>query len=283
MMSFAHGKPETRRDDSNPSAPPSYMRYVDYGDFPRPDEVVLFQLRMDTWYFRELEDLGRMPLGNGPITKESGVAQALGSYIAGFKEAFAGLFRLNTQDSYFGVQLASDQFAEQFAARLPERKVIDGVSTHFAVWAALRDWQGAIQHQWMTGVGNFWLSARRNTAAGSEDLNTPRSWSARVIVGVGSLFRPDSQQALTHIRTVWEDLRQQHPEVTSFADMPESDDLEGPLGITLTEVPPGTPSDNRELAALNLPRLQAAVARWEQITGHSFEWAEPFAPLARGG
>jgi hypothetical protein len=279
MMTFSHGKRETTRDDSNSSAPPAYTSYAGHVYFQYPDAVPLFQLRMDTWYYSELEDLGRIRLGAGPITRDSGVAQALGIYITGFKDAFAGLFRLDSRDSYFGVRIDSEQFAEQFAAQLPERQVIDGVIAHFDVWAAVRDSQGAIQHQWITGVGNLWLSARGKTQQGGEHPDTLLSWSAHVMLGVGSLFRPDNQQALRHARTLWKDLRQRYPDSMSFADAQESEGLEEPSIITLAEVPPGTSSDNRDLCALNLPRLQVAVARWEQITGYPFAWAEPFKQL----
>ncbi len=279
----------SRHDDRNESwnasrsrAFAAYPGYVNYGYFQHPENVPLFQLRMDTWYFSELEDMGRIRLGDGPIAREDGVAETLAAHMTGFRESFDGVFRLDPQDTYFGVRLDSERLAEQLDNLLPEKHTIRGIIAHFDIWAALRDEGGEVLHQWIPGVGNLWLSTQRHgpTRPSNEYPDTTRSWSAHVMLGIGSLFRSDSQQTLMHARDLWKWLRQRYPDLTCFTDAPESKGLDAEdIVITLADSPPGTPSDNRELSALNLPQLQAAVAHWERVTRHPFEWAEPFKQL----
>jgi hypothetical protein len=241
---------------------------------------------MDTWYYDELEDLGRIRLGDGPITVAAGVVRSLAAHLAGFREAFAGLFRLDQSDRYMGIPIASEHLAEQLASRLPESHVIRGMIAHFDIWAAVRAEGGAIQHQWIPGVGNLWLSTQEQLQPPPSSVSPPvpapaqsQPWSAHVMLGVGSLFRPDNQQTLINARVLWKRLRQQNPQATCFTDLSEDETVTESLVFTLADPPPGTPADNRELAALNLPRLQTAIIRWEQITGQPFKWAEPFKRL----
>jgi hypothetical protein len=58
---------------------------------------------------------------------------------------------------------------------------------------------------------------------------------------------------------------------TATVDLGESSPAK--LIVALADPPSGTPSDNRDLYEFNTPRLRAAIAKWEQATGHPFQWA----------
>lgn len=281
-------------DHINDKGPPlpqdTYQRYVNYGYFQRPEQATPLHLRLDTWYYLGFADMGTMHFGVGPVFSEAGGVEAVANYLSDFREAFNDLFQLDPQSIYRGaaggVLLNSPTFVKQLAAQLTSGSRLGGTVAHFNVRALVRDDEGHVVQQWLTG-GDIWLYANRiekkRPAYEVEDAEE-WAWSMKVILEPGSLFRPNNQQALSHVRSVWKRLRQRYPEVTCFADAPESEGLDAePDIVTLAEPPLGTPSDNRELSALNLPQLQAAVTHWEHITGRPFEWAEPFRKLGLPG
>lgn len=116
-------------------------------------------------------------------------------------------------------------------------------------------------------------------------------WTVNLRCNFISLFCATNAEVLERVRASWHTWLQTHPIETarngaSGADNADDaggadeDDREGEEAdyeedyiLTLAVPPQGTPPDNRELSARNTPRLRAAVARWEERLGTSFEWA----------
>jgi hypothetical protein len=214
-----------------------------------------------------------------------------------FGEAFAEIFRLEApvEVSYYyvdtpnasglrggaSVSVPVEVSPQHLCEALPDAVTITGARATFAVRAAMRDWHGAVDWNWIAGAGRVWVSANLHQRVAVYDVAPGAGaangapWHARVFVDVLSLFRLDNQEVLDSARRLWSELRAEHPGMTDFFDaLPEGEEVPHAGIVTLAVPPPGTPRDNRELYEANEPKLRTAVTRWEQATGNPFQWTE---------
>jgi hypothetical protein len=107
-------------------------------------------------------------------------------------------------------------------------------------------------------------------------------WTANLECNFISLLRESNVDVLSRARARWQWWLQTHPIGQELTDEEEDEDDQAADDseeraekdvVTLAVPPPGTPPDNRDLAERNMPRVCAAVARWEQQLGIPFEWA----------
>jgi hypothetical protein len=92
------------------------------------------------------------------------------------------------------------------------------------------------------------------------------------------LFCEDNADVLGRVHSRWQRWLQAHPIGTELdrEDAEAEVDVDGweqDFIVTLAEPPQGSPLDNREQYEHSMPRLLAAVRRWEQILGKPFDWA----------
>jgi hypothetical protein len=255
--------------------------------------------------------LGTVALGDAPLTAAQGVAAFVARQVAAFLDIFANVFRpVRVQVGYrprlsgvvshafhfAGPQRPEDVAAIQSALERSADAYEGLVSLRIAyeMRATVRDANGQLTEIWLPEAGV--ASYRAHFTEGSRS-NLPRSvavtylltpsaqagtaqWTAHLECTFISLLRESNIDVLTRVRARWQRWLQTHPIGAELAD--EEDEENEAAGdseeraeeyIVTLAVPPGTPSDNRDLAERNMPRVRAAVARWEQRLGTPFEWA----------
>lgn len=171
----------------------------------------------------------------------------------------------------------------------------------FMMRATLRDDDGQLAEVWLPYSGEASYRARyfdgyRSNLPQSVAVTyllTPSAqagiapWDVDLHCNFLSLFCADNTEVLARVRGQWQQWLQTHPDGADGAaheSQERENDESGDVAaeredayevyvITLAVPPHGTPPDNRELGARNAPRLRAAVARWEERLGTSFEWA----------
>jgi hypothetical protein len=257
--------------------------YLNYGLFEYPERVQIWDLRLDTWYYQIDEELGHMGLQDGPVTCEGGPLY-LWQQLAGFRDAFADLARLRpvAQVNYqerepipAGYWAAAPMESEDAFVRTVETgfrahdHILQGAYVMWEGRAMVRDHSGDLVERWLPDMGFTRLYAGLNGKP-LRDLThgQPVQWRAPVYMNFVSLFRRDNTEILTAARDQWKRLQALEPPAT--VDFDESSPAE--LIVALADPPAGTPPDNEELYERNTPRLREAIRRWEQATGHPFEW-----------
>ena len=97
---------------------------------------------------------------------------------------------------------------------------------------------------------------------------------------MAALFFADNRDVLVPARRFHRAKKQGIAEDAGRTDdrAPATEDIEEVFSgsVTLLEPPPGTPETNQDLSERNAPRLRAAIAQWEQVSGHAFEWSRGF-------
>lgn len=266
--------------------PPSLPleRYLNYGRFDHPERVRIWDVRLDTWYYLADENLGRMDLPAGPVTRAGGVRH-LWQQLAAFHAAFAPMARLHpvAQINY----QEREPIPAGYWTRAPlesEAAFVHAVETGFRArehilqggyveWDGLAmvwdDTTGDVVERWLPDMGHTWLYAGLEGKS-LPDLSQGQAvpWWAFVHMNFISLFRRDNSATLAVARAQWKRLRALDP--TTTVDRNESSPAE--LIVALADPPSGAPPDNQDLYAVNAPRLRGAIAQWEQATGQPFQW-----------
>jgi len=266
-------------DPSNP-----YRLYLNYGLFEYPERVRIWDLQLDTWYFDMDEQLGRMERQAGPVIREGG-GRYLWQQLAAFRDAFAPVARLHpvAQINYqerepipAGYWTSAPLESEAAFVRAVEtgfRSRDHILQGGYVVWegrAVVRDNNRDFVEHWLPDMGFTRLYAGLDGKPLRElSQGQPVQWRAPVFMNFVSLFRRDNRDVLAVARAQWRRLRSLDP--TATVDLGESSPAK--LIVALADPPSGTPSDNRDLYEFNAPRLRAAIAKWEQATGHPFQWA----------
>lgn len=257
--------------------------FVNFGAVAERDKRVIFALNVDTWYVQEVNDLGYIDIGEGPVTPEAGMPGYVCDRLSDFFSAFAGLvrisgnirllYKLSLDDVRTHVYRATAQsIAELYAelqAGLPAPScLVTLVTTECDVMVSLREADGTIKDRWLTNQSQIDLRPMRSLQT-VEDRGEAAAvpWRAVLSIRVASLFRRSNRQALSHARVLWNRLRKQDTGLTAF---PESSDED--LLVTLADTSERTPRDNVELYRRNRPHLDEAIAQWEAVTGRQFEW-----------
>lgn len=274
-----------RHRDSGANHPSSrYQHYLNYGLFEYPEQVRIWELRLDTWYYQMDEELGRIELQAGSVAREGG-GRYLWQQLAAFRDAFASIARLHSlvQINYqehepvpagYWVSASVDSEAAFVRAvetgfRSPDH-VLQGAYISWDGRAVVRDKSSDVVEYWLPNMGFTRLYADFDGRQ-LRDLREgqPVRWWATIYMNFVSLFRRDNRDVLEVARAQWKQLRALDPSVTMDRD--ETSPAE--LLVALVNPPSGTPLDNRELYEYNAPVLRGAVAKWEQATGHPFQWA----------
>lgn len=253
-----------------------------------------FQFRLDTWYYQEGEEVGRMQLGEGPLTVADGILEFVTTQLHAVQRGLASL--LHPQAIHLNYQPSLDRppmhtlflgFDDLIAA--PSRRFAElagfphfvvSFSVRCAARVVLRDNAGDLRDAWLPDAGEVRFFAewsKRYTPQRPPDVTHTSSvpparvpWVASLHLNILSLFRPDNAERLAMVREAWKQLHAEDPGATAFSGY--SDDY---YIVTLAEPPAGTPADNLELHILNALRLREAISHWEQITGRKFEWTVP--------
>jgi hypothetical protein len=256
-----------------------YTNYWILQDF-RDSVGNIFPLYMDTWYYdNAFSPVGIMDLGESGTTEQLGVREWLAQQLHAFEAAFADIVKLRrdlVDTSYWHQDPgrrdhAGDTSGEQRsddAGPLPD-SLIMGTSIQFDVRATLRGTEGYIGDLWLRNVGALQLATRRfGSVQQGLAVSQIAPWFAWLHLDIVSLFLPDNQVTLAQTRDEWNRLRAEDPAVTidPREDPPEV------VAVTLVDPPPATPPNNQELYERNRPRLDRAIAAWEQATGHPFVW-----------
>jgi hypothetical protein len=270
-----------------------------------------FHLTMDTWYYAEWADpnhtasLGTLALGDGPLTAAQGAAGFVARQVALFLDAFSGLFFPTAVRVGYKSQLTR-AMSHAFHLPVPEtQEGVQGIQTSldhsaydgiiyltiaFDIWATVRDEYGQITQVWLPDAGDAYYTADYTDGYSSGPSRyggvtyslTPAAkagrapWTMNLNCKYISLFRASNAEVLAQVRSQWQRWLQAHPLTAELSD--EDDEAEEASEqddevVTLAVPPLGTPPDNQDLYERNTPRLQAAIARWEERVGIPFEWA----------
>ena len=304
------------RSDGTPQMPRRWLYTNVPNVFPLlgDDDIPLFHVNMDTWYFKEFGHPnpralpGRMAIGTGPITKAQGVAAFIARQMATFRDAFSGVFRpasvqvgytprlTGIQGSWYDFPAPSTPEEMQALQTGVELATYDGITSlwiRFEMQATVRDERGQFVQLWLPDAGKaFYHAAYRDTSTPNPvpytSLLTPLAktgiapWSVDLRCAFLSLFRETNADVLVQVRDRWQRWLQTHPigvqlgnDEDRGAKGDSSDDQEEDYIVTLAVPPPGAPPDNRDLSERNLPRFRTAVARWEERLDSTFEWVVP--------
>lgn len=255
-----------------------------------------------------LASLGMVALGDAPLTAAQGVAAYVAHQVALFLDAFADVFRpvlvqvgYNPRLSgvvfhafhFAGPQRPEDVAAIQTALEQAADAYEGLVSLQIAyeMRATVRDENGLLTEVWLPVAGeasyyaHFTDGYRSNLprSVAVTHLLTPSAqagiaqWAVNLRCSFISLLRESNADVLSRVRARWQRWLQTHPIGADLTDEDEEDEAAGDSEeeyiVTLAVPPTGTPLDNRDLAERNMPRVRAAVARWEQQLGIPFEWA----------
>lgn len=253
-----------------------------------------FQFRLDTWYYQEGEEVGKMQLGEGPLTTSEGVLDFVTTQVYAVRRGLAALLRphaihLNYKPSLDSPQTHTLFFGPDDLIAPPDRGFAEFVDfPHFVVsfsvrcaaWVVLRDNAGDLRDVWLPEAGEVQFFAEwseRYTPRWPPDVTQKPSvpptrvpWVASLDLNILSLFLPDNTTRLALVREAWKRVRAEDPSATAFSNYPDDYFI-----VTLVEPPTGTPADNRELHSLNALHLYEAISRWEQVSGRKFEWTIP--------
>lgn len=259
-----------------------------------------------------LASLGTVALGDAPLTAAQGVAAFVARQVALFLDAFAGVFRpvwvqVGFQPRLSGVvfhafHFAGPQIPEDVAAiqtaleqSADAYEGLVSIRIAYEMRATVRNANRQLTEVWLPEAGEASYQAHYTDGYRS---NLPRSvavthlltpsaqagiaqWTANLECTFISLLRESNADVLGRVRTRWQQWLQTHPIDAELADgnEDENDETVGDSEerteeyiVTLAVPPSGTPSDNRDLAERNMPRVRAAVARWEQRLGTPLEW-----------
>ena len=272
-----------------------------------------YHINLDTWYYALWEApnqsvmLGALDLGERPLTAAQGVGTFIAYQVAAFRDAFADIFhptvvRVNYKPQLSGVvgslfefpapETQEDVQAIQTALERSAYEGITGLTIPFSMWATIRDDSGRLTDVWLPAAGQVWYPVEYTAGYISTPpivtyLLTPSAkaglahWTVDLECNVASLFRRTNAPALALARGGWRKWLQTHPigvesgdeDDGRSGDDEEEWDGDGDGIITLMNPPLGTPPDNQELYERNMPRLRAAVKRWEEALGVSFAWS----------
>ena len=254
---------------------------------------------------------GTLPLGDGPL-RGQGVAAFVARQVALFLDAFSGVFRPTAVRVWYKPQLTGvvhhafgfsapetqeDVQAIQSALEQSAYDGIDWLTIDFEVGATVRDEDGHFTQIWLPYAGTAHYHAHYTDGYSSDPpkygavtyLLTPEAkggmvpWAVDLHCRFVSLFRETNADILTRARDYWQRWLQAHPAAANLGQVEEEDEDAEAEGeseedaedfvVSLVVPPPGTPHDNRDIAARNTPRLRAAIAQWEGSLSKSFEWA----------
>jgi hypothetical protein len=169
---------------------------------------------------------------------------------------------------------------------------IIGFRIPYNLRATVREERGQLRQIWLPNAGQ--LSCHAHFTDGYIS-NVPRSvavtyiltpsakagmapWTVDLHCNVVSLFRRTNADVLARVRNQWQRWSQAHPAGPEQGDedyRQEKNDNDGSWEdyiVTLAEPPAGMTPDNQDIYERNTPYLREAIARWEQATGHSFQW-----------
>jgi hypothetical protein len=279
----------------------------------RSPDSPFFRLNLDSWYYSEWSEdahpfasLGRMAIGNGPLTPARGVAAFIAQQVAVFLDAFSGVFRpVGVQVLYkprlsgvlghlLDVPVPETPQDVQTIQTALEQATYDGIPAlwiMFEMHATVRDEHGQLTQLWLPHAGKAYYYGHHSDGSIS---NLPKSvavthiltpsakagiapWTVHLKCDYVSLFRETNAEMLARVRDRWQGWLQTHPINAESGyrgdEEGESEYQEEDFVVTLAVPPPGTPPDNRDLSERNTPRLRAAIARWEGMLGTPFEWA----------
>ena len=308
--------PRTEIQTGNDQETPCKWRYTNATtEFPDFDDLPYFHVNMDTWYYSELVDpnhqatLGRVVLGEGPITPAQDVGRFIAEQVVAFRDSFSEIFRpalisIDITPKLTGVVHNLQRFSPPVTQQEVEAfqtavnwvsapntpaEGVTSLSITFDMHAIVRDEHGEYTQVWLPEAGHVWYSARYTdgtipTYPAVTHILTPLAqrgralWTATLECNFISLFRQNNADILDRVRSQWQDWLQNHPlgEESHDANNRPADEHERSgeyFIVTLAKPSPGTPPDNRELSERNLPRLRAALSQWEETLGASFEWA----------
>jgi hypothetical protein len=263
--------------------------------YTNPGEGLLLG-RMDTWYYLYNELLGTLEMGMGPLTARQGAGRFMGEHLARFLDAWGRLARPQELSISFNrvsgrpvgdgflvearePQAVMQEVQERVQQVSADSEFMTVMRGHFDVLVTLRADDGTLQDRWLSRAARVyfasdwrdWSNAARLLALDPASPESHVHWSASVDLEVLSLFRRDNHAVLERVRHQWQVLRATHPEAKRLdIDDNHPDDW---MIVTLAKPPADTPPDNQELYERNAPRLREAISRWEQATGHHFEWA----------
>lgn len=295
---------------------PHKWRYTNAAtEFPEVDDLPYFHVNMDTWYYSEWVDpnhhatLGRVVLGEGPITPEQDVGAFIAQQVAAFRDSFSDIFRpalisIGITPKLTGVVHNLRRFSPPVSQEEVEAlqtainqapysaipyEGVTSLSITFDMRATVRDEHGEYTQVWLPEAGYVSYSAEYTdgtipTYPAVTHILTPLAqkgralWTATLECNFISLFRQSNADVLNRVRSQWQDWLQNHPlgQESRDANNRPADEHERSgeyFIVTLAKPSPGTPPDNRELSERNLPRLRAALSQWEEMLGASFEWA----------
>jgi hypothetical protein len=242
-------------------------------------------MRLDTWYYKDVVDqIGQMDLGEASLSARNGLGVAATHWLAAWWEGFRGLaLPLSVRASYIkslrppavsgeDKAIQPDTTPEEVGAWLETITYpIYSLYISFDLVVTVRTWDGTLQETRLPRPGYGSLNARgwdfRNMTV--DELAQPpvKAWRALMTLNAVSLFRRSNAPVLQRVRRLWRTQLEHDPD-SSTLDLHTDD-----YGIvTLADPPPGPPPDNQELYERNGLRLREAIAKWEQATGHPFEW-----------
>jgi hypothetical protein len=258
-------------------------QYVNHGLEAIARTPELLQLRMDTWYYADIDHLGDLALGNVGVTAETGmpafVVEQLAHVLAGFGPyvRFAPTVLVGHKPTLKSIRA----FVAPLVAQIPEERleklqrwlqqtpdIVTLIVCDFDLYLAVRTASAAVVDHWLPLVGRLSFSARLD--ANQEDAQTHIStvaWQGGLDLRVLSLFRRDNEVEIQHARALWERFHDADPEIDLFPEKANEDPI-----VVLAESPAGTPPDNEELCKRNLPRLRTMINAWEAMTGSRFHW-----------
>jgi hypothetical protein len=278
------------------------------GNFPFP----FFAVNMDTWYYMVAwadpnhVTLGALVLADAPLTAAQGVAAFIARQVVAFLDAFAGVFRpvwvqvgyhepRSNNTIFHAFHFAGPQSPEEGAAiqtaleaSADAYESLVTLRIAYDMRATVRDEHGQFTEIWLPDAGEASYHAHHTAGSLSQylahygarslSLLAPSAqeriaqWSAKLECNFISLLRESNADMLGRVRTRWQRWLQTHPIDAESDDELEDEHENESYVITLAVPPPATPPDNWDLAERNLPRVRAAVARWEQRLGTPFEW-----------
>jgi hypothetical protein len=266
--------------DSGPVYPERYTNFGWFDYFYHPEDVDFFRIPLDTWYYAESDDIGRMALPHEPITDKSLVNQYLLDQLILLADAFAPLFRVRGilrvgspgpagSTRYENLHLEAHEMPttiQHLRDTDPERPYSVANAANLDGYLMLHDAAGTYQRRVVRSVGRVLLYPNR----GIQGKYAGLSQFATLSLNILALFRPDNSQVLEALRSRWKMLQATDPQIT--VDSEESTGIA--FLVTLVDPPAGTPPGNGDLYERHWPRLLEAIRRWEEREGSTFQWAQ---------
>jgi hypothetical protein len=320
VLAPCRGKGEAKMAEAKSDDTPRMQRRWLYTNVPNvfhrlDDDLPLFHVNMDTWYFQEFGHPlpyalpGRMDIGTGPITKAQGAPAFIARQVATFLDAFSGIFRpasvqvgytprlTGIQGSWFDFPAPQTPEEVQALQTGVEQATYDGIISlyiRFEMQATVRDEYGQFVQLWLPDAGSATYHAHhRDTSTPNPvrhtTLLTPLAktgiapWSVNLRCAFLSLFRETNAEVLAQVRDRWQRWLQNHPISAQLGDAEHdvveddsSDDQEEDYIVTLAVPPPGSPLDNRDLSERNLPGFRTGWHVGRKSSAHHLNGWLPY-------